>query len=190
MALTVGVLALQGSVEPHFRILQEIGVAALEVRKPESLEAVTHLVIPGGESTTLWRLLCLEGLWEILRKRGSSGSLAILGTCAGAIILGMGTEEDPPPRLELIDVPVSRNAYGRQIDSFICPVELCKPYGKGEMEGVFIRAPGFGEPGSGVEVVAEMAGAGVAFRQGRCLVTAFHPELTSDLQLHRSFLEI
>lgn len=190
MSVSVGILALQGSVEPHFRHLEAIGASASLVRTCHQLEAITHLIIPGGESTTLWRLLSLGRMWEVLAARGIDRSLALMGTCAGAILLGRDPGNDPPPRLGLIDIPVSRNAYGRQIDSFSAPVEVAEPFGSGEIEGVFIRAPRFGMPGPGVEEVASMSGTGVAFHHGRCLVTSFHPELTEDLQLHRAFLKI
>jgi len=186
---TIGVLALQGSVEPHRRALAECGVEAVSVRLPEELAEVGRLVLPGGESTTLWRLLRLSGLWESLGGRARAGDLALLGTCAGAILLGRGDEADPPPRLGVVDVIVRRNAYGRQLDSFVGTVRYSSCLGGDESEAVFIRAPKFEAISPAVEVLAERSGEPVALRQGRAILAAFHPELSTDRRLHRLFLE-
>ncbi len=178
-----GVLAFQGSVEPHLRALAEVGAPAVAVRRREQLEGLTHLVLPGGESTTLQKLLDLYGLWEPIAELGASGRLAIFGTCAGAILLGRQAEECPP-RLGLIDVTVERNAYGRQIDSFAAP--LC--FRGTPMEGVFIRAPKLRDPGPRVEVLATHDECPVLVREGRLLAAAFHPELTAERAIHRYFL--
>ena len=181
------VLALQGSVEPHRRALEALGYEPVEVRRPHQLERITHLVMPGGESTTLYKLLDLYRLWAPIRERAQAGSLALFGTCAGAILLGRDATERPP-RLGLIDVTVERNAYGRQVDSFVTPIELCEPLGS--MEGVFIRAPRLRDPGPGVEVLGCHAGDPILVRQGRCLAATFHPELTDARQLHELFLDL
>lgn len=183
------VLALQGSVEPHRRHLEALGQRVREVRRREQLEGVTHLILPGGESTTLHLLLTRFGLWEELARRGADGSLAMFGTCAGAILLGRG-DAAPPPRLGLIDIGVDRNAYGRQLDSFERPVRL-QPAITGlpdTLPGVFIRAPRLRDPGPSVEVLATLDDQPVLVRQGRHLASAFHPELTADLTLHQLFL--
>jgi len=190
MPETVGVLALQGSVEPHRRALAEIGVEAVAVRLPEELAEVGRLVLPGGESTTLWRLLRLSGLWEPLGERARAGDLALFGTCAGAILLGRGDAGDPPPRLGVVDVIVRRNAYGRQLDSFVAPVRYSPAFGGDAAEGVFIRAPKFESIAPSVEVIAEHDGEPVALRQGRAILSAFHPELSTDRRLHRRLLEV
>jgi 5'-phosphate synthase pdxT subunit len=190
MAETVGVLALQGSVEPHRRALAELGVDAIGVRLPEELAEVGHLVLPGGESTTLWRLLRLSGLWERLGERARAGDLACLGTCAGAILLGRGDDDDPPPRLGVAAVTVRRNAYGRQLDSFVGAVRYCEGLGGDEAEGVFIRAPRFESLAPEVEVLAARDGEPVAVRQGRAILAAFHPELSADRRLHRLLLAL
>lgn len=190
MTAPVGVLALQGAVEPHRRAFDELGVDTVEVRTAAALDSVERLVLPGGESTTLWRLLRLSALWEAIGTRARDGSLACLGTCAGAILLGRGEDDDPPPRLEVVDVVVHRNAYGRQVASFVGPIEFSAPLGGDRTEGVFIRAPRFGPVGPGVETLALREDEPVAVQEGRCVLTAFHPELAADRRLHRRLLEI
>lgn len=184
----VGVLALQGSVEPHRRALERLGEPVAEVRRAPDLDGLTHLVIPGGESTTLYKLLDFYEMWGPIGDLIRTGRLAAFGTCAGAILLGRG--EEYPPRWELIDVEVRRNAYGRQIDSFIAPLEP-EPNGPlvgASLEGVFIRAPRFGEIGPDVEVIARREGEPVLACFRNILVSACHPELTSDPAVHRFFL--
>ncbi|MEE8143510.1 MAG: pyridoxal 5'-phosphate synthase glutaminase subunit PdxT [Planctomycetota bacterium] len=182
---SVGLLALQGSVEPHHVAMKRLGVDSLPVRRPEQLEGLTHLILPGGESTALYKLLADYGLWEPIRKRGGDGSLAIFGTCAGAILLGQENGECPP-RLGLLDAAVERNAYGRQLESFVATLRLREPLG--ELQGIFIRAPRCRQPGAGVEVLGSLNGEPVVLRQGRLLVATFHPEPTRSLALHRYFL--
>jgi pyridoxal 5'-phosphate synthase pdxT subunit len=173
----VGVLALQGNFREHVAMLRRLGVDALEVRKPEQLEGLDGLVIPGGESTTFTRLMRLYGLDEAIRSFGGP----MLGTCAGMIVLDRG-------HLGLVDVVVDRNAYGRQVASFEADLELA---GDAEpLRGVFIRAPRVREVGSAVEVLAEHEGEPVLLRQGRFLVASFHPELTDDTRVHEQFLEL
>ncbi|HCW44969.1 MAG: pyridoxal 5'-phosphate synthase glutaminase subunit PdxT [Planctomycetia bacterium] len=181
------VLALQGSVEPHLRSLHASGVDPIEVRKPEQLAGVTHLIIPGGESTTLHHLFKLHGLDTLISDRVKEGSLALLGTCAGAILMGHHPDQ-APPRLGLIDVDVDRNAYGRQVHSFVDQVEWNEGPGPGTSEGVFIRAPRFTRIGDSVNVLARRENETVAVQQNRCIACCFHPELTTDPRLHRWFL--
>ncbi|MGA1202635.1 MAG: pyridoxal 5'-phosphate synthase glutaminase subunit PdxT [Planctomycetota bacterium] len=186
----VGVLALQGAVAPHLAALAELGVDPVEVRTTEALAAVDRLVIPGGESTTLDHLLRTEGLREPLRQRALDRSLALFGTCAGAILLGRDREDERPRRLGVVDVTVDRNAYGRQMDSFIGPIEAEGALGAEPLEGVFIRAPRFRDAGEGIEVLARRGGEAVALRQARTILCTFHPELSSDRRLHRLFLDL
>ncbi len=204
--ISPAVLALQGSVEPHHQALQRLGYPdAPRVKKPEDLKGVTHLLIPGGECTTLYKLLDLYGLWGLISQRATAGELAILGTCAGAILLGSHSEERPP-RWGLIDATVHRNAYGRQLDSFVGQVEPCgtlrDAMGVDPLEGVFIRAPRLGTLGAKVEVLGVRGqdhgtrqnpsfedSEPVLVLQGRCVAATFHPELTAEDRHHRWFLQ-
>ncbi|WP_243090740.1 pyridoxal 5'-phosphate synthase glutaminase subunit PdxT [Thermus neutrinimicus] len=186
MRSVVGVLALQGDFREHKEALKRLGVEAKEVRKREHLEGVKALVIPGGESTTIGKLAREYGIEEEVRRRVAEGSLALFGTCAGAIWLSreiLGYPEQP--RLGMLDVAVERNAFGRQVESFEEDLEV---RGLGPFHGVFIRAPAFRKLGEGVEVLAELSGLPVLVRQGKILASAFHPELTSDTRLHGYFL--
>lgn len=185
----VGVLALQGDFREHKEALRRLGVEAKEVRKPEHLEGLKALIVPGGESTTIGKLAREYGLEEAVRQRVAEGSLAVFGTCAGAIWLAreiLGYPEQP--RLGVLDVAVERNAFGRQVESFEEDLFIrgfSEPF-----HGVFIRAPLFRRLGEGVEVLAELSGFPVLVRQGKVLASSFHPELTEDPRLHRYFLEL
>jgi 5'-phosphate synthase pdxT subunit len=173
----IGILALQGNFREHAAMLRRLGADAVEVRKPEQLEGLDGLIIPGGESTAIMRLARLYGIDEALRRFEQP----IFGTCAGMIMLGRG-------HLGLIDVAVERNAYGRQVASFEASLTL-----EGDdrpLTGVFIRAPRIAELGEGVEVLAEHDGSPVLVRAGRILVAAFHPELTDDTRVHERFLQL
>jgi pyridoxal 5'-phosphate synthase pdxT subunit len=173
----IGVLAVQGNFREHIQMLRRLGVEAVEIRKPEQLEALDGLVVPGGESTTFMRLMRLYGLDEALRRFQGP----VLGTCAGMIVL----DRD---HLGLVDIAVDRNAYGRQVASFEADLELegdVRP-----LRGVFIRAPRVRQAGPDVEVLAELDGEPVALRDGRFVVAAFHPELTDDTRIHERFLEL
>ncbi len=184
----VGVLALQGDFREHKEALRRLGVEAKEVRKPEHLEGLKALVVPGGESTTIGKLAREYGLEEAVRRRVEEGSLALFGTCAGAIWMAkeiLGYPEQP--RLGVLDAAVERNAFGRQVESFEEEVEV---RGLGPFPGVFIRAPVFRRLGEGVEVLAELGGLPVLVRQGKLLASSFHPELTEDPRLHGYFLEL
>jgi 5'-phosphate synthase pdxT subunit len=184
----VGVLALQGDFREHKEALRRLGVEAKEVRKPEHLLGLKALIVPGGESTTIGKLAREYGLEEAARQRVEEGSLALFGTCAGAIWMAkeiLGYPEQP--RLGVLDVAVERNAFGRQVESFQEEVQV---KGLGPFPGVFIRAPVFRRLGEGVEVLAELGGLPVLVRQGRLLASSFHPELTQDPRLHRYFLEL
>ena len=175
--MKIGVLAVQGNFREHVEILRRLGTDAVEVRKPEQLDGLDGLVVPGGESTTFMRLMRLYGLDEAVRRF----QRPVLGTCAGMIIL----DQD---HLGLVDVTVERNAYGRQVASFEADLELS---GDNEpLRGVFIRAPRVRDVGPGVEVLAELDGEPVLLREGRFLVASFHPELTGDPRVHERFLEL
>jgi len=171
------VLALQGNFREHIQMLRRLGVDAVEVRKPEELEGLDGLVVPGGESTTFMRLMRLYGLDEAVRHFQGP----VLGTCAGMIVLGRDY-------LGLVDIAVDRNAYGRQVASFEADVEVAGD--DTPLRGVFIRAPRLREAGAQVEVLAELDGEPVLLREGRFIVSSFHPELTDDTRVHERFLDL
>jgi len=173
----IGVLAVQGNFREHMAMLRRLGADVVEVRKPEQLDGLDGLVIPGGESTTFMRLMRLYGLDEAVRRFEQP----VFGTCAGMIVLDR-------KHLGLVDLVVDRNAYGRQVASFEADLALA---GQDEpLRGVFIRAPRVREVGDGVEVLAEHGGEPVLVRDGRFLVASFHPELTDDTRVHERFLEL
>ena len=184
--LTIGVLALQGDVREHRRALERLGARTREVRKPRDLEGLDGLVLPGGESTAIARLLHESGLWDELRERGHEG-FPMYGTCAGLILLAREILEDRPEGLGLMDITVDRNAYGRQVDSFEADIEI---EGIGPFHAVFIRAPKVVRCGPDVEVLAEYDGSPVLVQQGRLLASTFHPELTDDPRVHEHFLKL
>ena len=175
--MTIGVLAVQGNFREHAAMLRSLGAEVREVRLPEQLDGLDGLVIPGGESTAIMRLIRLYGLEDAIRRFAAP----VLGTCAGMILLDRG-------HLGLVDVQVERNGYGRQVASFEADLELD---GEGEpLRGVFIRAPRVVDAGPDVEVLAAHDGAPVLLRQGRFLVASFHPELTDDTRVHERFLAL
>ncbi|HMQ32472.1 MAG TPA: pyridoxal 5'-phosphate synthase glutaminase subunit PdxT [Chloroflexaceae bacterium] len=190
--MTVGVLALQGDFREHCEVLRRIGADPVEVRLPRQLAALSHLIIPGGESTTIGRLLGLYDLLEPLRGRAGR-DMAVWGTCAGAILLArhvLDPKRGGQPTLAVMDITVRRNAYGGQLDSFEAPLDA-PALGEGPLPGIFIRAPQIEALGQGVEPVATLpTGAVVAARQGRLLASTFHPELSGDDRVHRYFLEL
>ena len=170
-------LALQGAFREHVRMLESLGAEVVEVRLPEELDGLDGLVIPGGESTTIMRLARIYGLDEAIRAYQG----AILGTCAGMIVLGRD-------HLGLADLEVDRNAYGRQVRSFEADVELMGE--ERPMHGVFIRAPRIRDLGDALEVLGELDGEPVLVRDGRFLLASFHPELTDDSRVHELFLDL
>jgi 5'-phosphate synthase pdxT subunit len=180
---TIGVLALQGNFAAHCRALERAGARAMEVRTMDQMESCGGLIIPGGESTTMLKLLGAENLLGAVREFGEHKP--IYGTCAGAILLARTVSRPAQPSLQLMNIDVERNAYGRQIDSRI--VRLAT--GIGETEAVFIRAPIIRRTGDGVHVLATYQGDPVWMEEGLHMVTTFHPELTPDLSVHRHFLE-
>ncbi len=181
---TVGVLALQGDFEAHRKALERAGACAVEVRTAEQLDACDGLIIPGGESTTMLKLLDIEKMTAAVRDFGAHKP--IYGTCAGAILLAHEVTHPNQPSLDLMDISVERNGYGRQIDSRIAKVSASDG---GEFEAVFIRAPIIRKVGEGARVLASYEGDPVWVEQGRHMVTTFHPELTEDARVHRRFVE-
>jgi 5'-phosphate synthase pdxT subunit len=185
----VGVLALQGAFREHVKLVRELGHEAVEVRLPAHMDGCCALIMPGGESTAIGKLMDKYGFYEAICARHSEG-MGLWGTCAGAILLGVDILDAVPGQhpLGLIDIRVRRNAFGRQVDSFEAPLEISGVPG-GPFTGVFIRAPWMEGAHAGVEVLATWDGHTVAARQGDVMVTSFHPELTDDTRLHRFFLE-
>ena len=182
----VGVLALQGSFEPHARAVLRLGFDPVLVRSMADVRELTHLILPGGESTTLHHLLELFGIGEAIRSRAASGKLSLFGTCAGAILLGRddGTR---PARFGLLDATLRRNGWGRQLDSFRSEVEIDGLEG-GPMPAIFIRAPRFASLGPAARVLARLDGEAVLVEQPGLLAATFHPELAADDRLHARFL--
>lgn len=186
--MKVGVLALQGAFGLHEQVLNRLGVAAVQVRTPQELAEVDRLVIPGGESTAISKLLDLNDLAAPLADRLGDG-LPVLGTCAGMILLAAEVVDGYPGQrcFGAIDVAVRRNGYGRQSDSFSAPVAI--DGWRSAFPGVFIRAPVVESAGVGVEILAELDGVPVLCRQGSVVVSSFHPELADDERIHRWFTE-
>lgn len=188
--MKVGVLSIQGAVSEHLGQLKLCGVEAVPVKNKTDLEGLSGLIIPGGESTTIGKLLQSYGLSEPICEMNRAGRLALFGTCAGMVLMAAeildGTAEQPT--LDLMDIKVRRNAFGRQRESFETELEF-KDFGQ-PLRGVFIRAPIIATAGPGVTVLAAIAEGIVAARQGNLLTTSFHPELTPDLRIHRYFIEM
>jgi 5'-phosphate synthase pdxT subunit len=187
--MKAGVLALQGDFREHARALEEAGATAVAVKNPEQLAGVDALVMPGGESTTIGKLLDRFELLEPLRER-AAGGMPLYGTCAGLILMAAEIEgpQDAPHRLGLMDLAVRRNGYGRQVDSFECDLDVDgfdEPY-----RAVFIRAPVVERAGEGIEVLASVDGRPVLVRQGSMLASTFHPEMTGDNRVHSMFVEM
>jgi len=182
----IGVLALQGDFAAHSKALESAGAQAVEIRTAEDLCRIDGLVIPGGESTTMLKLLTMEQLFEPLRQFGEVKP--VFGTCAGAILVASEVLNPSQASLGLMDLTVERNAYGRQIDSRIAVI----PFGPDDrpLEAVFIRAPVIRRTGNGTQVLARYQGDPVLVSQGKHLVATFHPELTADARIHRHFVEM
>jgi 5'-phosphate synthase pdxT subunit len=176
-------LALQGDFDAHRRALETAGADAVEVRTSADLDGVAGLVLPGGESTSMLKLLAMENLFDRLAEFGKQRP--IFGTCAGAILLAKEVENPTQASLGLMDLTVQRNGYGRQIDSRIAEIEL----GDKKLEAVFIRAPVIRRVGKGARVLASYQDQAVLVEEGRHMVATFHPELTKDVSVHRRFVE-
>jgi 5'-phosphate synthase pdxT subunit len=185
----IGILAVQGDVREHATALRDVGAEPIEVRLPRDLVGIDGLILPGGESTTMRKLIELYGLREPIVALANGGA-PVYGTCAGMILLADRIADGDEPVLRLLDITVERNGYGRQLDSF--EADLAIPsLGDEPLHGVFIRAPIVSDVGPDVEVLARDAhGRPIAVRQGRVMATAFHPELTGDRRLHRLMLEL
>ncbi len=190
--MKIGVLALQGAFIEHMAVIQKLGVEAIEVRLPPELQDLDGLIIPGGESTTILKMMHFYDLFQPLKERIEAG-FPVLGTCAGMICLAkrvVNSQESFLEPLEVMDIEVKRNAFGRQVDSFESELSIAvmgeKPY-----PGVFIRAPLIEKIGPPVRVIARLPGGRiVAAQQGNLLVSSFHPELTDDLRFHEYFLKL
>jgi 5'-phosphate synthase pdxT subunit len=183
--MTIGVLALQGDFEAHRRRLEELGADVILVRKPEQLDEIDGLVIPGGESSTFLKLLGERGFQKLSDFVHTKPTF---GTCAGAILLARQVENPHQTGLNAIDMTIRRNAYGRQIDSSI--VEATTQLGDPPLEMVFIRAPRIEQIGDGVEVLAKRDGDPVLVRKGNIMAATFHPELSEDKRVHAEFLKL
>jgi 5'-phosphate synthase pdxT subunit len=187
--LEVGVLAVQGDFAEHIAALSKLGVKAREVRLPEHLESLGGLIIPGGESTTLSRLVTLYNLREPIQKMATEGR-AIWGTCAGMIMIAEEITENDPVPLGIMDIGVQRNAFGRQVDSFEQHLNI-SALGSDPFHAIFIRAPVIIRVGDDVEVLCALDDdRPVAVQQGNLMATSFHPELTNDYRFHSYFLEL
>ncbi len=185
--MKIGVLALQGDFQEHCEVLRKLRVECVEVRLPEHLTGLDGLIIPGGESTTIAKLAVTFGLLEPLRDLANT--LPIWGTCCGLVFMARNVGTDQPV-MGIMDMVVQRNAFGRQVNSFEADL-LIDGLPGGPFHGIFIRAPLIEEVGPGVDTICRLAdGRIVAARQGRKLVTAFHPELAGDDRVHRYFLDI
>ncbi|HXX40204.1 MAG TPA: pyridoxal 5'-phosphate synthase glutaminase subunit PdxT [bacterium] len=186
--MNIGVLALQGDVIEHRRALGNLGAEAPEVRTVAELARVDGLIMPGGESTTIGKLMVEGGLDRAIRERVEQG-MPVYGTCAGMILLARTARGGEPPLLRLMDIGVHRNAYGRQVESFETDLDVAV-LGPPPFHAVFIRAPVIERVGASVTVLASLGGRPVLARQGVLLVSSFHPELGGDARVHRYFLDM
>jgi pyridoxal 5'-phosphate synthase pdxT subunit len=189
--LCIGVLALQGAFAEHRVAFERLGATVQEVRRPEHLEGIQAIAFPGGESTTMSKLLATSGLFELLRERIQAG-FPVFGTCAGMILLATEILDGRPDQVGFgaLDASVRRNGYGRQLDSFEAEMDMpCLADSVEPVQAVFIRAPKFERIGPGVTVLGAVDDVAVVVRQGNVLAAAFHPEMTSELRIHRYFVE-
>ena len=185
----IGVLSIQGDLLEHRKLLNRLGVDAPKIRLPQQLNSIDGLIIPGGESTSIAQLIDIYNFRETIKEKAESG-MPVWGTCAGLIVIADHLTDHRPVPLGLMNIEVSRNAFGRQVDSFERDLEIEQLEGP-PFHAVFIRAPVVNKVGDGVEVLATLEDGGiVAVRQGRVLGTAFHPELTDDTRVHELFVRI
>ena len=186
--MKIGVLALQGAVTEHIQMLSALNAEAIPVRLPAELDGLDALIIPGGESTTISKLLVDYGLMEPIRKLAKKG-FPIFGTCAGLVLLAKKVPDFKYEPIGMMDIEVRRNAFGRQVDSFEADLKIPTLH-DGTFHAVFIRAPIVEKVAGDVQVLCQLKGKPVAVRQGNLLGCAFHPELTNDLRIHKYFLDI
>ena len=187
---TVGVLAIQGDYREHRTLLESLGADVKEIRLPDQLDEVDGLIIPGGESTTIVQLIDIYNMREKLRERVLNEGMPTWGTCAGMIVMAQKLSDHRPDPLKLMNIEVSRNAFGRQVDSFETDLEVEDMDGP-PYHAVFIRAPVVDTIGEDVRIISSLDdGRPVAVRQGHMLATAFHPELTNDPRMHKLFLQM
>jgi 5'-phosphate synthase pdxT subunit len=184
---TVGILAFQGDFQRHAHMLRRLGAQIRLIRSVEDLEGIDAVVLPGGESTTIGKLMLAFGVLEPLRRQIQNG-LPAFGTCAGLILLAPQVTEKNQHRLGVLDIAVERNAYGRQVDSFEADIDV-PVAGPEPVRGIFIRAPKVVDVRNGVDVLARFEDLPVLLRKDRILAASFHPELTEDVRVHRYFLE-
>ena len=184
--MKIGVLALQGDFKEHIEMLRKCDVDVVDVRLPQDLENANGLIIPGGESTTIGNLMQKYGLDEEIVKKHNKG-MAIYGTCAGAILISKDIVGSAQPRLNLIDISVKRNDYGRQIDSFEAELDIEKI---GKFKGIFIRAPVIENVYNEVRILSKLNNKPVLIEKGNILASTFHPELTDDSRIHQYFIDI
>lgn len=187
--MTVGILSIQGDVLEHEQVLSKLGVRSVQIRTIDDLSGITHLIIPGGESTVIGQWLDTTGMGKEIYKRAKAGSLAVFGTCAGAILVARKiTGKNVPTALGLIDMTIDRNSYGSQMDSFEA---LVKVNGlKSPLAVAFIRAPKITATGKKTEVLATYGENPILVRQGKILAATFHPELRGETKLHEMFLKL
>ena len=184
--IKIGVLALQGAVREHIHHIEALGATGVVVKRPHELNEVAGLIIPGGESTTIGKLMVEYSFIDVIRDFSATGK-PIYGTCAGMILLAKEITEGDQPLLSLMDIEARRNAFGRQRESFEADLDIKDI---GPFKAVFIRAPWIETIGADVEVMAELGTAKVMAKQGNLLVSAFHPELTGDLRVHKYFVDM
>lgn len=184
--MRIGILALQGAFREHRLMIEKCGHTACEIRKPAELDDIEGLIIPGGESTTIGKLLVEYGLIDKIKERAGQG-MSIYGTCAGMILLAKDIVDSNQPRLGLMDITVKRNAFGRQLESFEADLAVAE-FGSQPVKAVFIRAPYIEKAADNVTIMASVDNKIVIARQGKMLVSAFHPELTDDDRLHKYFI--
>lgn len=184
--IKIGVLALQGAVREHVQHIEALGATGVAIKWPHELRDVSGLIIPGGESTTIGKLMVEYGFVEAVHEFNTIGK-PIYGTCAGMILLAKKIAEGDQPLLSLMDIEVRRNAFGRQRESFEADLDI---EDVGVFKAVFIRAPWIEEVGEGVKILSEFGNIKVMARQGSLLASAFHPELTGDLRVHKYFIDM
>lgn len=186
--MRIGVLALQGAFIEHERVLTKLGCDTVQIRKKEQLENIDGLIIPGGESTTIGKLMTEFQLLDTIKHRANEG-MPVFGTCAGLILLAKEIVASEQPRLGLMNIVAHRNAFGRQVDSFETDLDI-KGIESGPFKAVFIRAPYIKEAGEGVNVLATVNDKIVFAKENNLLAAAFHPELTDDTRIHEYFLKM